>query len=90
MLVDATIAGGRENVEDNPTTKLSRAIQCDKGILLTETHHACPETSQKWKPALMYSSLATFSRNINRIFKRIARCSQEGPFSCHICIVFNN
>ena len=36
MLIGATIAG-REKVEVNPTTKLSCAIQGDKGILLTET-----------------------------------------------------
>ena len=44
MLIGATIAGGRENVEVNPTTKLSHAIQGDKGILLTETNNACPES----------------------------------------------
>ena len=43
MLIDATVAG-REKVEVNPTTKLSRAIQGDKGILLTETNNACPES----------------------------------------------
>ena len=43
MVTDATIAG-REKVEVNPTTKLSRAIQGDKGILLTETNYACPES----------------------------------------------
>ena len=40
MLIGVTIAGC-EKVEVNPTTKLSRAIQGDKGILLTEqTTHA--------------------------------------------------
>ena len=43
MLIDATIAG-RGKVEVNPTTKLSRAIQGDKGILLTETNYAGPES----------------------------------------------
>ena len=43
MLIGATIAG-REKVEVNPTTKLSRAIQGDKGILLNETNYACPES----------------------------------------------
>ena len=60
MLIGATIAGGRENVEDNPTTKLSHAIQGDKGILLTETTQvqragctvARPD-SHSWKPALI-------------------------------------
>ena len=37
MLIGATIAG-REKVE------VSRAIQGEKGILLTETNHACPES----------------------------------------------
>ena len=45
MLIDATIAG-REKVEVNPTTKLSRAIQGNKGILLTETNYACLESSR--------------------------------------------
>ena len=43
MLIGATVAG-REKVEVNPTTKHSRAIQGDKGILLTETNNACPES----------------------------------------------
>ena len=44
MLIDATIAG-REKVEVNPNTKLSCAIQGDKGIiLLTETNYPCPES----------------------------------------------
>ena len=43
MLIDATVVG-REKVEVNPTTKLSRAIQADKGILLTEANYACPES----------------------------------------------
>ena len=43
MLIDATVAG-REKVEVNPTTKLSRAIHGDKGILLTKTNYACPES----------------------------------------------
>ena len=43
MLIGATIAG-REKGEVNPTTKLSRAIQGNKGILLTETNYACPES----------------------------------------------
>ena len=45
MLIDATIAG-REKVEVNPTTILSRAIQGDKGILLTESNCACSESSR--------------------------------------------
>ena len=43
MLIGATVAG-REKVEVNPTTKRSHAIQGDKGILLTETNYACPES----------------------------------------------
>ena len=43
MLIGATVAG-REKVEVNPTTKLSRAIQGDKGILLIGTNYACPES----------------------------------------------
>ena len=43
MLIDATVAG-REKVEVNPTTKLSRAIHSDKGILLTKTNYARPES----------------------------------------------
>ena len=43
MLIGATIAG-REKVDVNPTTKLSRAIQGDKGILLIERNYACPES----------------------------------------------
>ena len=43
ILIDATIAG-REKVEVNPTTKLSRAIQGDKGILLTDANYEWPES----------------------------------------------
>ena len=42
-LIGAT-PGGRKKVEVNPTTKLSRAIHGDKGILLTKTNYACPES----------------------------------------------
>ena len=50
MLIGATIAG-REKVEVNPTTKLSRAIQGDKGSssLKQITHRAT--SSHKWRPA---------------------------------------
>ena len=46
MLIGATIAG-REKVEINPATKLSRVIQGDKGILLAETNHTCPESQSR-------------------------------------------
>ena len=42
MLIGATIAG-RKKVEVNPTTKLNRSNQGDKGIL-TESNYACPES----------------------------------------------
>lgn len=42
-MIGATPAG-RKKVEVNPTTKISRAIHSDKGILLTKTNYACPES----------------------------------------------
>ena len=41
MLIGAT-AAGRKKVGVNPTTKLSRAIHGDKGILLTKTNLRMP------------------------------------------------
>ena len=61
MLIDATIAGSRKS-RSQSTTKLSRVIQGDKGILLTETNYACPD-SQKWKPAFILRSLPEMRRS---------------------------